>query len=76
MRRSKGRQLSVDAMTTSYAFVLRRLLEKGGLKPSEIEFVSGFGWAGRRELTRPSPNGRRVGIRRAWRSGWQACARN
>jgi ABC-type nitrate/sulfonate/bicarbonate transport system substrate-binding protein len=39
----KGRQLSVDAMTTGYAFVLRKLLEKGGLKPSEIEFVSAGG---------------------------------
>ena len=39
----KGRQLSVDAMTTGYAFVLCKLLEKGGLKPSEIEFVSAGG---------------------------------
>jgi ABC-type nitrate/sulfonate/bicarbonate transport system substrate-binding protein len=39
----KGRQLSVDAMTTGYAFVLRKLLEKGGLKPGEIEFVSAGG---------------------------------
>ena len=30
-------------MTTGYAFVLRKLLEKGGLKPSEIEFVSAGG---------------------------------
>jgi ABC-type nitrate/sulfonate/bicarbonate transport system substrate-binding protein len=39
----KGRQVSVDAMTTGYAFVLRKLLEKGGLKPTDIEFVSAGG---------------------------------
>jgi ABC-type nitrate/sulfonate/bicarbonate transport system substrate-binding protein len=39
----KGKQLSVDAMTTGYAFVLRKLLDKGGLKPNEIEFVSAGG---------------------------------
>ncbi|WP_425961045.1 ABC transporter substrate-binding protein [Rhizobium nepotum] len=36
----KGKQLSVDAVTTGYAFVLRKLLEKGGLKFSDVEFVS------------------------------------
>jgi ABC-type nitrate/sulfonate/bicarbonate transport system substrate-binding protein len=36
----KGKQLSVDAMTTGYAFVLRKMLEKGGLKFSDVEFVS------------------------------------
>jgi len=36
----KGKQLSVDAMTTGYAFVLRKILEKGGLKFSDVEFVS------------------------------------
>lgn len=39
----KGKQVSVDAMTTGYAFVLRKLLEKGGLKPTDIEFVSAGG---------------------------------
>lgn len=39
----KGKQVSVDAMTTGYAFVLRKLLEKGGLKSSDIEFVSAGG---------------------------------
>lgn len=39
----KGKQVSVDAMTTGYAFVLRKLLEKGGLKFSDIEFVSAGG---------------------------------
>ncbi|GGX19330.1 hypothetical protein GCM10007242_27720 [Pigmentiphaga litoralis] len=36
----KGKQLSVDAMTTGYAFVLRKVLEEGGLKTSDVEFVS------------------------------------
>lgn len=35
----KGKQLSVDALTTGYAFVLRKLLEEGGLKFSDVEFV-------------------------------------
>jgi ABC-type nitrate/sulfonate/bicarbonate transport system substrate-binding protein len=39
----KGKQVSVDAMTTGYAFVLRKLLEKGGLKASDIEFVGAGG---------------------------------
>ncbi|UVH60607.1 ABC transporter substrate-binding protein [Variovorax paradoxus] len=36
----KGKQVSVDALTTGYAFVLRKLLEEGGLAPSDVEFVS------------------------------------
>ncbi len=36
----KGKQLSVDALTTGYAFVLRKVLEKGGLESSDVEFVS------------------------------------
>jgi ABC-type nitrate/sulfonate/bicarbonate transport system substrate-binding protein len=39
----KGRQLSVDALTTGYAFVLRKLLEKGGLTPDDYELVSAGG---------------------------------
>lgn len=39
----KGKQVSVDAMTTGYAFVLRKLLEKGGLKPTDVEYVSAGG---------------------------------
>ena len=39
----KGKQISVDALTTGYAFVLRKLLENGGLKPDDIEFVSAGG---------------------------------
>jgi ABC-type nitrate/sulfonate/bicarbonate transport system substrate-binding protein len=45
----KGKQISVDALTTGYAFVLRKLLENGGLKPSDIEFVSAGG--GRERFT-------------------------
>jgi ABC-type nitrate/sulfonate/bicarbonate transport system substrate-binding protein len=36
----KGKQLSVDALTTGYAFVLRKVLEEGGLTSSDVEFVS------------------------------------
>jgi len=36
----KGKQLSVDALTTGYAFVLRKVLEESGLKSSDVEFVS------------------------------------
>ena len=39
----KGKQISVDALTTGYAFVLRKLLENGGLKHEDIEFVSAGG---------------------------------
>ena len=39
----KGKQISVDALTTGYAFVLRKLLENGGVKPGDIEFVSAGG---------------------------------
>jgi len=39
----KGRSLAVDAATTGYAFVLRRLLEQGGLKEGDyaLERVGG-----------------------------------
>jgi ABC-type nitrate/sulfonate/bicarbonate transport system substrate-binding protein len=39
----KGKQLSVDALTTGYAFVLRELLAKGGLQPSDYELVPAGG---------------------------------
>jgi ABC-type nitrate/sulfonate/bicarbonate transport system substrate-binding protein len=39
----KGRELSVDALTTGYAFVLRKLLEKGGLRPDDYQLVSAGG---------------------------------
>jgi ABC-type nitrate/sulfonate/bicarbonate transport system substrate-binding protein len=39
----KGKTLSVDAMTTGYAFVLFDLLERGGLKKGDYEVVRAGG---------------------------------
>jgi ABC-type nitrate/sulfonate/bicarbonate transport system substrate-binding protein len=39
----KGKQVSVDALTTGYAFVLQELLAKGGLKPGDVEYVAAGG---------------------------------
>ena len=39
----KGRTLSVDALTTGYAFVLLDLLERGGLKRGDFEVVKAGG---------------------------------
>jgi len=39
----KGRQISVDALTTGYAFVLLELLAKGGLKAGDYEVVAAGG---------------------------------
>ena len=39
----KGKQLSVDALTTGYAFVLRDLLARNGIKESDVEFVKAGG---------------------------------
>ena len=39
----KGRQLTVDARTTGYAFVLEKMLQKGGLKDSDYELVKAGG---------------------------------
>jgi ABC-type nitrate/sulfonate/bicarbonate transport system substrate-binding protein len=39
----KGRQISVDALTTGYAFVLQELLAKGGLMPGDYELVTAGG---------------------------------
>ncbi len=39
----KGKQLSVDALTTGYAFVLRALLEKNGIRESDVQFVRAGG---------------------------------
>ncbi len=39
----KGKELSVDALTTGYAFVLRKLLEKGGLQESDYALVRAGG---------------------------------
>jgi ABC-type nitrate/sulfonate/bicarbonate transport system substrate-binding protein len=49
----KGKTLSVDAMTTGYAFVLFDLLERGGLKKDDYEVVRAGGviarWVALRE---------------------------
>ncbi len=39
----RGKKLSVDAVTTGYAFVLRAMLEAHDLKPGDYEFVSAGG---------------------------------
>lgn len=39
----KGKELSVDALTTGYAFVLRKMLERGGLKESDYSLVRAGG---------------------------------
>ena len=39
----KGRQLSVDALTTGYAFVLRKLLKENGLASTDYELVKAGG---------------------------------
>jgi ABC-type nitrate/sulfonate/bicarbonate transport system substrate-binding protein len=39
----KGKQISVDALTTGYAFVLQELLAKGGLEPRDYELVTAGG---------------------------------
>ena len=39
----KGKTLSVDAMTTGYAFVLFEMLERGGLKKADYEVVRAGG---------------------------------
>jgi ABC-type nitrate/sulfonate/bicarbonate transport system substrate-binding protein len=36
----RGKQLSVDALTTGYAFVLKRILEDNGLREDDYELVS------------------------------------
>lgn len=36
----KGRTIALDALSTGFAFVLYKMLEKGGLKPGDYEFVS------------------------------------
>ena len=39
----KGKELTVDARTTVYAFVLEKMLEKGGLKESDYSLVKAGG---------------------------------
>jgi len=36
----EGRELAVDAMTTGYAFVLRKMLQHGGVSEDKVNFVS------------------------------------
>jgi ABC-type nitrate/sulfonate/bicarbonate transport system substrate-binding protein len=48
----KGKTLSVDAMTTGLAFVLRELVARGGVPESDVTYVRAGGTAQRyRELT-------------------------
>ncbi len=39
----KGRELSVDALTTGYAFVLQKMLQKSGLKPDDYSLARAGG---------------------------------
>lgn len=36
----KGKTLALDALSTGFAFILYKMLEKGGLKPDDYEFAS------------------------------------
>lgn len=48
----KGKELSVDALTTGYAFVLRKMLERGGLREGEASLVRAGGVLQRWEALR------------------------
>jgi ABC-type nitrate/sulfonate/bicarbonate transport system substrate-binding protein len=39
----RGKELSMDALTTGYAFVLRKLVEAGGLRQDEVSYVRAGG---------------------------------
>lgn len=39
----EGKSVGVDALTTGYAFVLREMLELGGLDPAQFEYVQAGG---------------------------------
>jgi ABC-type nitrate/sulfonate/bicarbonate transport system substrate-binding protein len=39
----RGKDLGVDALTTGFAFVLHEMLEKGGVKDSEVKYVRAGG---------------------------------
>ncbi len=43
----RGKTLTVDAMTTGFAFVLEELLEKSGIAPDQVKFVPEGGAADR-----------------------------
>jgi len=54
----KGKKLSVDAMTTGYAFVLRELLARSGIAESEVTFERAGGGLQRfQELLKGSHDG-------------------
>ena len=36
----KGKQFALDSLSTGYAFVLRKMLQKNGLQPRDYEFVA------------------------------------
>lgn len=36
----KGKEFALDSLSTGFAFVLRRMLEKNGLKPDDYKFVA------------------------------------
>lgn len=48
----KGKEMSVDALTTGYAFVLRKMLERGGLKENDVSLVRAGGVLQRWEALR------------------------
>jgi ABC-type nitrate/sulfonate/bicarbonate transport system substrate-binding protein len=39
----KGKEFALDSLSTGFAFVLRRMLEKNGLQPSDYKFVAAGG---------------------------------
>ena len=54
----KGKKLSVDAMTTGYAFVLREILARGGIAESDVTFErAGGGLQRYNELIKGSHDG-------------------
>jgi ABC-type nitrate/sulfonate/bicarbonate transport system substrate-binding protein len=48
----RGKELSVDALTTGYSFVLQKMLQTGGLKPDEYALVRAGGVLQRWEALR------------------------
>src|SRR5947207_12050933 len=55
----KGKTVSVDAMTTGFAFVVRELVSRNGLTESDVSFARAGGTANRyRELLAGNPDAR------------------
>jgi ABC-type nitrate/sulfonate/bicarbonate transport system substrate-binding protein len=48
----RGKELALDSLSTGYAFVLRKMLEKNGLTPSDYKFVAVGGTRERLEALR------------------------